>query len=318
MPAMQYVVGLTLVSLTIAASGCGDDQGTAGDDAPPDAERIIDAEIPLDAASCVAPAECLWIEDYLREIVGKLSGELEIADGVTLTARASAPERMITRTFLQAELTRLGYTAELHDYGSGASVLGRLEATTGTGGLIVVGAHFDGVPVGPAAADDGTGTALVLAAARYFANVESRDHPIVFVLFDQEEVGLVGSTLYADKLIADATAVDTVHCFDMISWDQDRDGAAELWSPSPALETLYRDAAGPLGMPIVAVPFQYSDHQSFLDKGFVTVGVSEEFVSGDSTPHYHTAQDTYDKIDFPYLASITRLALTVIGGQVAP
>lgn len=313
---MQHVVRLTVV-LLFAAAACGDDHGSAGDDAPPDAERIADAA-PPDATSCVAPEDCDWLEDYLREIVGKLAGERAIADGVTLTARASVAERMITRTFLQAELTRLGYSAELHDYGTGASVLGRLPATTGAGGLIVVGAHFDGVPVGPAAADDATGVALVLAAARYFAQLEPRDHPMVFVLFDQEEVGLVGSTLYADQLVADATVVDSVHVFDMISWDADEDGAAELWSPSPQLEVLYVGAGNARGIPVSSVPFEYSDHQSFLDKGFVTVGVSEEFVGGDYTPHYHQATDTYDKIEFPYLASITRLAFTAIGTQVAP
>jgi hypothetical protein len=314
---MQYVARLTLACLAVWGSACGDDHGATGDDAPPDAERIVDAAAP-DAPSCVAPEDCDWLEDYLREIVGKLAGELEIADGVTLTARASVAERMITRTFLQEELTRLGYAAELHDYGTGASVLGRLPATTGDGGLIVVGAHFDGVPVGPAAADDATGVALVLAAARYFAHLEPRDHPMVFILFDQEEVGLVGSTLYADQLVADETVVDSVHVFDMISWDGDEDGAAELWSPSPQLEVLYVGAGTSLGIPVAAVDFELSDHQSFLDKGFVTIGVSEEFVGGDHTPHYHQATDSYDKIEFPYLASITRLAFTVMGSQVGP
>ena len=40
--------------------------------------------------------------------------------------------------------------------------------------------------------------------------------------------------------------------------------------------------------------------------------MSEEFVSGDHTPHYHRPTDTYDKIDFAYLATATRLAFAVI------
>jgi hypothetical protein len=312
---MPSVVRLALVLLVVLPA-CGDDHGGGGDDAPIDAQAIIDA--PPDAMTCIAPEDCDWLEDYLREIVGKLAGEREIADGVTLAARASVSERMTTRTFLQEELTRRGYTPELHDYGTGASVLARLPATTGAGGLIVIGAHFDGVPIGPAAADDGTGVALVMAAARYYANIDVRDHPMVFVLFDQEEVGLVGSTLFADQLVADGTVVDSVHVFDMISWDADEDGAAELWSPSPQLEVLYTGAGESLGIPVAAVDFELSDHQPFLDRGFVTAGVSEEFVGGDYTPHYHMPTDTYDKIDFPYLASITRLAFTVINTQIAP
>jgi len=314
---MRFVVALAL-TVAPAVVGCGDDASSGDDEPAPDARVIPDAAAPPDAPACFAPADCLWIEDYLREIVGKLAGAAEIADGLTLTARASVDERRATRTYLQAELTRWGYTPELHDYGSGASVIGRLPATTGDGALIVVGAHFDGVAAGPAAADDGTGTALVLVAARYLANLEARDHPIELVLFDQEEVGLVGSTLYADRLVADGVAVDSVHVFDMISWDGDEDGAAELWSPTPALETLYRDTGETIGIPVSAVPFQYSDHQPFLDRGFTTIGVSEEYVGGDHTPHYHLATDTYENVDFAYLTSITRLALTVLDGKVAP
>jgi hypothetical protein len=299
MPPMRYLAAI------LALAACGG--GAASPDASAvDSELAIDAERP-DAEPCAGDA--CWIEGYLREVVAKLAGADDLAPGVRLTARASIAERDATRTYLLAELTRLGLAPELHDYGSGANVLARLG---GDGPVVVLGAHFDGVPQGPAAADDATGVALVLAAARWFVDRPALDRPFVFILFDQEEVGLIGSYRYAEKLVADAAEVHSVHVFDMISWDGDRDGAIELWSPSPALATLYRTHGEALGVPVAAFPFEFSDHQSFLARGFTATGIGEEFNGGDHTPHYHQATDTYDQIDFAYLTSITHLALAAV------
>ena len=283
-------------------------------DAPPDA---IDAAV--DAGPCPTLDACSWLEPYQREIVGKLAGAQEIAPGTTLTARASRTERGVTRDFLFDELGRLGYTPTRHEYASsGANVIATLAPTGGNpgAGAIVIGAHFDGVPAGPAAADNATGVALALVAARWLPTLTDRRHPIVIALFDEEEIGLVGSRAWAGKLVADATPITAVQVFDMISWDADGDHAVELWSPSPVLEQDYRVAGEPQGFPIQPVHFEYSDHQAFVERGFTAVGVSEEYVGGDHTPHYHRSTDTYDKVDFAHLGRVTRLALEVVGGEL--
>lgn len=304
--------------LFLAACGGGGDTPTA--DAPPGSPDAPpgspDAPVQTpDAAPCPTIDSCGWLTDYQQDIVGRLSGEREITPGVTITGgRATNANRAIVRDFLVAEFTRLGYTASVQMYATNAgNVIATLapDATPATGAVIVT-AHFDGFSSFPAAADNATGTSIVLSAARYFATTTGRTHPMIFALFDQEEIGLVGSDHYAQQLVADGTAVAEVHNFDMVSWDQDHDEAIELWSPSPALETAYRNVATPLGIPIEAVAFQYSDHQSFLDAGFTATGISEEYVSGDHTPHYHTATDTYDKINWAYLATVTALGITVI------
>jgi hypothetical protein len=46
-----------------------------------------------------------------------------------------------------------------------------------------------------------------------------------------------------------------MHNFDMISFDGDGDRAVELWSPTPALEALYRTHATAAGIVIQAVTF---------------------------------------------------------------
>ena len=303
---------LALVSV-IGLAACGG--GGAGDpDAPPviDTSPPPDAALP-DAAPCPSIDMCGWLLDYQQDILGRLTGEREITPGVTITRRASMAERTTVRQFLFDELARLGYTPELHAYSaSGGNVLATLPATSGSAPAIVLGAHFDGVPVGPAAADNATGVALVLAAARYLRTVTPRTRPILIALFDQEEIGLVGSEAYAMKLVDDATMVAAVHNFDMVSFDGDGDRAIELWSPTPSLVVEYQNVASPLGIPIQPVMFQFSDHQSFLDAGFVTAGISEEYVGGDYTEHYHRVTDTYDKINFTYLGMVTGVAVNVV------
>lgn len=305
-----------LASALVACGGGGDPP--ADPDAPvtaADAARADAASPTADAAPCATIDACGWLVDYEQEVVAKLAGAAEIAPGVTIAQRATAVQREAVRTYLEAELVRWGYTPSRHAYApNGANVIATLPATTGSGATIVVGAHFDSVPIAPGAADNATGTAVVLAAARYLATVPDRTHPITFALFDQEEIGLVGSDAFAQRLVDDATAVAAVHNFDMISYDGDHDQAVELWSPAPALEAAYRAVASARGIAIEPTPFQYSDHQAFLDHGFPAVGVSEEYVNGDHTPHYHKATDTYDKVDFPYLATVSALGITVIAG----
>ncbi|MBA3456242.1 MAG: M28 family peptidase, partial [Deltaproteobacteria bacterium] len=158
--------------------------------------------------------------------------------------------------------------------------------------------------------------ALVLAAARYLRDLPVRQHPVAFVLFDQEEIGLIGSKAYVQSLVAAQTQVKGAHIFDMLSFDGDGDRAVELWSPSPALEASYQAHGGAAGTPIQPVTFTFSDHQAFLDAGFAAVGIGEEFVAMDHTPHYHKVTDTFAQVSFAHLATVTHLALAVLETDV--
>ncbi len=296
----------------VACGACGGAGNNPMSDSPP---QPIDAAS-SDGSTCTPPNTCDWLEPYQRTIVATLAGETEITPGIRLLHRATASERDATRQYLLKQLTALGYTAGTADYATGKNVIAQLDATTAPGGLIVVGAHFDGVIAGHAAADNATGVAVVLAAARYLRDVPVRHHPVAFILFDEEELGLKGSKAYAASLVAAGVEVTGVHVFDMLSFDGDGDHAVELWSPSPTLLTLYQQQGPLAGTPIQPVTFASSDHQAFLDAGFPAVGLCEEFVGGDHTPSYHTAADTYDRIAFEYLGRATRLGLAALESSI--
>jgi len=50
-----------------------------------------------------------------------------------------------------------------------------------------------------------------------------------------------------------------------------------------------------------------SDHTAFRRLGMPAVGITEEYRNGDTTPHIHRPTDTWDTVDFEYLAAGTRL-----------
>ena len=63
--------------------------------------------------------------------------------------------------------------------------------------MYIVSAHMDGIGWGEAANDDGSGTALVMELARIFSSPDVQtDRSIRFILWNNEESGLNGSTAY--------------------------------------------------------------------------------------------------------------------------
>ena len=300
---MRALLALALAP-TLAA--CADDALRDPPDAGGDA-----------AAGCRAPtAAPPWLDDYLATVIARLSGAADVAPGVRLADRATSARRAAARTFLRDELAAAGLAATFDDYGTGANVTAELPATTGGAApLVLVGAHLDSVAGSPGADDNASGAAAVLAIARMLAAVPCRDRPVRFVLFDQEEVGLVGSTYLAGALRQAGTAVAAVHTLDQIGWDADGDRRFEVEQPTASRLAEYQAAAAALGAAVTATDSGNTDHQAFRDAGFDAVGVSEEFVGGDTTPHYHAATDTAATLTMPLVALGARLVALVIARE---
>jgi acetylornithine deacetylase/succinyl-diaminopimelate desuccinylase-like protein len=60
---------------------------------------------------------------------------------------------------------------------------------------VLLAAHYDSVPAGPGAGDDGAGVAAVMEIARILLSRPSR-HPVILLLSDGEEAGLLGALLF--------------------------------------------------------------------------------------------------------------------------
>ncbi len=251
-----------------------------------------------------------WLANQLDDTVARLSGAAELSPGITLTERSSPASRAATADALQTAFVDLGLETSRHDYSTtGSNVVGRLPATEPGSRSLVIGAHFDTVPGSPGANDNATGIAVVLALARHLGAMECRSHDVWFLGFDQEEVGFLGSRAFAQFLVDERIDVEAVHTIDQMGWDQDGDRAIELERADPGLFEFYESAAVSLDPPRPLTPTRtgFTDHVSFRAAGFAAVGITEEFVSGDTTPHYHLPSDTYETVNFEYLASTSIL-----------
>lgn len=201
-------------------------------------------------------------------------------------------------------------------YAGGANLIADIPATMGSGKRIVVGAHFDTVANSPGANDNASGVAVVLAVARFLADVPCRTAPVTIAMFDQEEIGLFGSRAFAQTLaVADVRAVHTI---DQVAWDDDGDRVFELELPTAALEAEWRAAATIVGVPLTRTTTSGTDHESFRDRGFAAMGLTEEFVGGDTSPHRHQPTDTAATVDVDYLVLAAQLTAQVILDEVAP
>ena len=295
---------LVLVTALVAACGGADD---AGDGDGPDGGGLADGGPPSDDAAppCAVP-DVAGTDAYLARIAGHLAA----------APRASSSARAATRTYLADELTALGLVTTIDGYGQGANVVARLPPTTAATDWILVGAHFDTVAGSPGADDNATGVAAALAVARALATQPCRAHGLIVAAFDQEEQGLVGSTALAGQLAAAGTALVAVHTIDQAGWDRDGDRRFEIEQPTAALWSEYQAAAATVGVAVTRTTTGSTDHVAFRERGFAAAGVTEEFVGGDTTPHYHTAGDTLATIDLAYTAHAVHLITTVIGREL--
>jgi Zn-dependent M28 family amino/carboxypeptidase len=254
-----------------------------------------------------------------REIVARLTGAEEIAPGISLSDRAIPARRDQARTYIASVFESIGLAPLVHAYGTGANVYAELASTTGTREMIVVGAHFDTVNRSPGANDNATGVAMVLTLAERLVAERVRTKKVVFVLFDEEERGLIGSKAFARKLREDGAIVHSVHTIDQMGWDGNHDRLIELERPDTGLADVYRAAVADLGVsiPIVVTNVGTSDHASFRPT-FRAVGITEGYRTGNTSPDYHRPTDTFDKVDFAYLASTTALVERVLQSQLRP
>jgi hypothetical protein len=305
-------------------TGSGDDDDSPDDDDAPDDDDDDDpAPIDDDASDetgtsgtqtsgdgTTGTAGCepapdpdpAWLDGYLDEVVMHLS--------VTIGERSTPTQRSATAQYLEQAFEGLGYAPQLHGYPGGTNVYAQLPATEGEVPVLVIGAHYDTVPGSPGANDNATGVALVLAMARYLREIACRDRNVIFVAFDQEEIGLVGSDAFARFLVDLAVDVEGVHTIDQMGWDADGDRKIELERADPGLFEFYAGPAAALVPPVVLTPTDtgFTDHVSFRAHGLPAVGLTEEYVTGDTTPHYHLPSDAYETVDLAFTASTAVLA----------
>lgn len=78
------------------------------------------------------------------------------------------------------------------------NIVARLNGTANTRALALA-AHYDSVPSGPGASDDGSGTVTVLETARALTAGPPLGNDVIFLLTDGEELGLLGAEAFVEE-----------------------------------------------------------------------------------------------------------------------
>ena len=153
------------------------------------------------------------------------------------------------------------------------------------------------------------------AVEAYKAGAISEDAPVFHYNLAQcyRELGR-----YEEAL--DPATVRAVHTIDQVAWDADGDRRFELELPTPQLETEWLAAAAVVGASLRTTSTSGTDHEPFRARGFAAVGLTEEYVGGDTSPFRHTPGDTAASIApyLDYVALASKLTAQVVMEEVAP
>ncbi|MBA4158718.1 MAG: M28 family peptidase [Gemmatimonadetes bacterium] len=184
-----------------------------------------------------------------------------------------------------------------------ANVLGDLRGTSGE--TVLAGAHLDSWDLGTGALDNGSGTLVVMEAARILsAHVlrtgEQPRRTIRFALWMGEELGLYGSRFHVAEALRRGTLDEyrAVLNLDMVGAPVGF-GAMDRPEAAAALRPLIHElrAAGfALDTAVATGGGLYSDHQPFLLEGIPILSMQSRLKEG-AGRFYHSAGDTRDKID---------------------
>jgi hypothetical protein len=208
-------------------------------------------------------------------------------------------ENRAVRERIERELSALGLSAQVQErlacgrYGVCATVqnlLVEIEGETRTG-AIALAAHYDSVPAGPGAADDGSGVASLLEIARALRHGPRLARSVWLWFTDGEEMDLLGArALVTDPLLIGS--VDVVVNLEA----RGTSGPSLMFESSTPNEGLVAAFARSAARPVAGSTF-YAVYRSMPNDTDLTVfreaglaGLNLAFIGG--TTRYHTPGDT--------------------------
>lgn len=278
---------LSLLSAALAVAlllaGC-----VAGDDGPetpapaglPSAERSACDLGNATACRAVAPAvDARRLLDDLQDFSS------------SFPYRATGSPTMAgARDDLAARLEAASTEVVRHDFdGGGQNILG-FHWGSDRDHWIVVGAHYDiteGAVYG--AYDDGSGTAFVFSLAKAFQGVNTT-RTIVFAEFDQEEMGLVGSTAFIEDVqegrFVHAGTIEGMVDLDMVGITYPHPADLIVWENSDALTAKVTELATGVGFPQDHLQFRASGIGSSDGAAFISHGIATAYFFSDWDEYY--------------------------------
>jgi peptidase M28-like protein len=235
------------------------------------------------------------LERLIRPGVSHCVGSVDHArmrDAVVEEFRALDLEPEIQVTFAGNHRHR---GATLQKFAQVRNIVVHLEGTEGKDAILLV-AHYDSVPAGPGASDDGSGVCAILEIARILKAGPAPRNDVVFLISDAEELGMMGASGFAEEhpLMKKIRVV--------LNWEaRGSRGPSFMFETGPSNLGLIRLMARHCRRSISTSLFPAiydrlpndSDLSVFKQRGIA--GMNFAFIGG--LPHYHTPLDTVDNLD---------------------
>jgi hypothetical protein len=163
-----------------------------------------------------------------------------------------------------------------------------------TGKALLLNAHYDSTPVGPAAADDGSGIATLLEVASILKD-QPLKRPIMLLFNEGEELGLVGARAFlADPLSRNVDSLINLEARGVRGpvnmFETSRPNGASIKVFSAAVK---HPVANSLSTDVYRLMPNYTDVNSFSERGWLTLNLAP---IGNET-RYHSAGDDIVALD---------------------
>jgi hypothetical protein len=224
------------------------------------------------------------------------------------------------RARLLAEIEALGFKPEVRDDFTCRTMTLRSRVTcarvqnvvfrAGPPGTdaVMIASHYDSVPAGPGAGDDGIGVAVSLEIAKLLAE-DPPKRPVVFLITDGEEQGLIGAHSFAtaDPLSDEIDAVINIEARGVR-------GPAQMFQTSDPnavdVAAFVRGAARPFANSLMTDIYRLlpndTDVTEFLPKGYDAINLALT----EGVEFYHTPRDTIANLD---LKSVQHMGENALG-----
>lgn len=261
------------------------------------------------------------------------------------------PELLAAADYVERTFADLGYTPAGEPFESGGrsvrNVLAELPGVRTPEEIVLVGAHYDTVPGSPGANDNGSGVAALLELARLLAG-QPLARTLRFVAFVNEESPFfatpeMGSLVHAQGARARGERIEAMLSLETIGHYSDAPGSQRY--PFP-LNAFYPDTANFIGfvgnlgsrglvrsavrtfratttfpaegaaVPARLTGVSWSDHWAFWENGYPAIMVTDTAFY--RYAHYHTGDDTPDKVDYDRLARVVAGLARVIAELAGP
>jgi autotransporter-associated beta strand protein len=231
--------------------------------------------------------------------------------------RGNGPQHDLARSYIFNTFAGLGLNPVLDPFQYNGStynnVVATLPGTVHPDEIYIIGAHYDSVN-NPGADDNASGVAGVLEAASILAR-HRLGATVVFIAFDREEQGLIGSKAYANSHLDYTSGMVSL---DMIAYNPSGGHHDKAWiygrTASDPIKNDLAAAMAAYGNGITAEiggDTPYSDHAPFEANGDQACLLIEHAVW--DNPNYHKAVDTVDTAGYIDYAYGTKMTKSVVG-----